>query len=227
MFNLLASRCQIIAGSLAEPSSQTLSDDLASLRDMVPETASLPERLMVRSLICRVIARVLSTTDACRGVDFTEAFIAWTACDASAPTWHSEVCDLIDRCARTLGARTAPRGERAVTDSRVPRALAFLDTRFRESTVSLSTCAAEMRVSVWHASRLLKKHTGFGFAEHLHARRLKAAESLLADDRLSVKEIAAAVGYGSATQLGRHFRIHKKVTPLAYRRSLRPTPSAA
>jgi AraC-like DNA-binding protein len=224
---LLVSRCQIIFGSLAVPSSRQLCDDFASLRDVVPDTASVPERLMIRGLISRVIARMLSTIDVYGRLDLTPAFLAWTACDASAPTWHTEVCDLIDRCARTLGATAAKPDECAATDSRVRRAVAFLDTRFRKSSLNLSMCAAEMHLSVWHASRLLKRHTGIGFAEHLHARRLRAAELLLMDDGLSVKEIAAAVGYGSATQLGRHFRLQKKLTPIAYRRSLRRRQSAA
>lgn len=219
MLKLLASRCQIVAGTLAGVSSCNLSDDLASLQAVIPAVACLPERLMIRSVISSVIARVLSDKHVARNVDLTSAFLAWTARDASAPTWRSDICSLLDRCAHGV-SRSALSREEHVADSRVRRALALLDVGFHRSTMTLAMCAAEMRLSVWHASRLLKEQTGIGFAEQLHGRRIRAAEALLSDRRLTIKEIAAHVGYVNATQFGRQFKLHTKMTPLDYRRSM-------
>lgn len=226
MLRLLASRCQIVAGTIAEPSSGNLSEDLTSLQAAIPERACLPQRLMIRSLISSVIARVLSDKRLASTINMTEDFVAWATRDASSATWRSDMCLLIDRCASAVNGLATQRRE-DVADARVRRALALLDVRFHESTVTLGTCAAEMHVSVWHASRLLKEHTGVGFSEHLHGRRLRAAEALLTDRRLTIKEIAANVGYASPTQFGRHFKLHVNMTPVEYRRSLHPTKSAA
>jgi AraC-like DNA-binding protein len=224
---LLASRCQLVAGAIADSSSRTLSEDLASLQAAIPEIACLPERLMIRSLIAAVVARVLSDKDLAVSVNLTDAFLAWVARDPSAANWHSDICSLIERCVQALNRVSAPCQELLVGDSRVRRALALLDARFHRPTMSLRMCATEMHLSVWHASRLLKEHTGIGFTEHLHRRRIRAAEALLTDRRLSIKEVAVHVGYVSATQLGRQFKLHMNMTPVQYRRSLHATRSAA
>jgi transcriptional regulator GlxA family with amidase domain len=227
LLRLLASRCQLVAGAIADSSSRTLSEDLASLQAAIPAIARLPERLMIRSLIAAVIARVLSDKDLAVRVNIMDAFLAWTARDASAPNWHSDTCSLIERCVQALNRVSAPRQERLVTDSRVRQAMVLLDTGFHRPTMSLRMCATEMHLSVWHASRLLKEHTGIGFVDHLHKRRIQAAQALLRDVRLSVKQVAAAVGYGSVTQLGRHFRVHTKMTPIQFRRSAARQKAAA
>jgi transcriptional regulator GlxA family with amidase domain len=227
MLTVLASRCQLVAGAIAESSWRKLSEGLASLQAAIPEVASLPERLMIRSLIAAVISRVVSDKKVAAGVNLIDAFLTWTARDVSAPTWRSDIFSLIERCVQGLDTGSPRCQEAVVTDSRVRRALALLDTRFHRPTVTLRMCAAEMHVSVWHASRLLKEHTGVGFTEHLHRRRVRAAEGLLTDRRLSVKEIAVCVGYVSATQLGRQFKLQMNMTPVQYRRSLHTTLSAA
>src|SRR3954462_5335651 len=99
MLTLLASRCQIVAGTIAEPSSGNLSEDLTSLQAAIPEKACLPQRLMIRSLISSVIARVLSDKRLALTINLTEDFVAWTMRDASSATWRSDTCSLIDRCA--------------------------------------------------------------------------------------------------------------------------------
>src|SRR3954471_2015277 len=227
MLRVLASRCQLIAGAITESSSRRLSQDLASLQAAVPEVATAPERLMIRGLIAAVIARLLSDRKVVASVNLTDTFLAWTARDPFGQSWRSDTVSLIDRCVDSLRCGSGASQDHVFTDSRVRQALALLDSRFHQHAMSLGVCAAEMHLSLWHASRLLKEHTGIGFAEHLHRRRIRAAEALLIDRRLSVKEIAIHVGYVSATQLGRQFKLHTNMTPVQYRRSLRAARSAA
>jgi AraC family transcriptional regulator len=81
----------------------------------------------------------------------------------------------------------------------------------------LKEITSASRLSVWHAARMLKHETGFPFSSHLHKSRVLEATDLLHDATLSVKEIAALVGYGSSSQFGRHFRRLTGTTPRAFR----------
>lgn len=74
-----------------------------------------------------------------------------------------------------------------------------------------------MNVSASYLSRLIKKMTGRGFVAHVRVRRVAMARAMLLQSRLSIKEIAAAVGYSSVTQLDRHFRQATGVPPSAMR----------
>jgi len=62
---------------------------------------------------------------------------------------------------------------------------------------------------------------------HLHEIRTRQAAKLL-DGPLAVKDVAAAVGYPSASEFDRHFRATFGITPSAYRAiMLMPRPDAS
>ena len=60
-----------------------------------------------------------------------------------------------------------------------------------------------------------------GFRETVHRWRLTAAVLLLSAKDLSATEVAAAVGYGSLTAMGRAFKKANLPTPTRVRRQLR------
>lgn len=109
----------------------------------------------------------------------------------------------------------------AAPDPRVERALAEITRRFGDPTLRLRAVARQLAVSDCRLTHLLKEATGWTFGAHLHARRVSEARRLLADSTLSVKEIAARVGYSTTTQLDRHFGKTVKVMPSEYRRMVR------
>ena len=90
--------------------------------------------------------------------------------------------------------------------ARVALALEIMRRRHGEPTLTAAAVARELRVSMSHLTRELKRHTGLGFRQHLRAIRIARAKELLADATLSIKEIAAAAGYSSASNLDRQFR---------------------
>ena len=61
--------------------------------------------------------------------------------------------------------------------------------------IKLSDLAQTLCVSDKQAHRLVIKHTGNNFSEELTLRRMHAAEHLIKDGRLSLSEVAEAVGY--------------------------------
>jgi AraC family transcriptional regulator len=68
-----------------------------------------------------------------------------------------------------------------------------------------------------YAARKLRAQTGFGFLAHLHRRRIAVARSLLVETSLSIKEIAATVGYAHQSDLSRHFKLAGGDSPVVFR----------
>lgn len=104
-----------------------------------------------------------------------------------------------------------------MTRQQIDLVLSTIDRRYRDPALRLTHLARLANASVYHVSRVIKETTGRGFVQHVHSRRIAAAQDLIARSKLSVKEIAAAVGYNSVTQLDRHFRRAYGITPSAHR----------
>jgi AraC-like DNA-binding protein len=81
----------------------------------------------------------------------------------------------------------------------------------------LDSIAAEACVSRWYLSRELNRRLGRGFYQCLHAFRVLRAVVLLRSTRLSVKEIAAAVGYSWTSALDKQFGAWLHMTPTEFR----------
>ncbi len=68
-------------------------------------------------------------------------------------------------------------------------------------------------LSKWYFSRHVARHTGAGFHSHVHRLRVLRALLVMQESRLSVKEVAARVGYRTAIELHRHMTKHLKLAP--------------
>jgi transcriptional regulator GlxA family with amidase domain len=66
---------------------------------------------------------------------------------------------------------------------------------------------------------MLLQCTSRGFPEHLHELRIRESRRLLVVTTLTVKEIAAAVGYHDAAQFCRQFKRACKTSPALFRRA--------
>lgn len=99
------------------------------------------------------------------------------------------------------------------TQDTVAFALSEINASFSDPGLTLVVLARKCRRSPWHLSRTLSRFDGLGFATRLHLIRTSEARRLLSTSQLTVKEIAAAVGYSSAKHLCRHFRRRFSVTP--------------
>jgi AraC-like DNA-binding protein len=105
---------------------------------------------------------------------------------------------------------------RGVGDARIRGALQFIETHYTEPRLTLGAVAAHVGMSRFHLARTLTTQTGHGFRAHLHGARVRAAERLLRGTTLSVKEVAATVGYNDTTQLCRHFRRFRGTSPARF-----------
>jgi transcriptional regulator GlxA family with amidase domain len=103
-------------------------------------------------------------------------------------------------------------------DARVQRALAVIDERYGDETLTVRSCAKALGVSCEHLCRIFRKHTGQTFGAVLTAVRVRQALRLAEDTVLSCKEIAARVGYRSTNQLDKQFQKYLGVSPTMVRR---------
>jgi AraC-like DNA-binding protein/CRP-like cAMP-binding protein len=102
-------------------------------------------------------------------------------------------------------------------DARVIKALTLIDNSYSREDFGLGELGREMKLPVWHLSRLLKTATGMTFGQLRNAVRVERARVALLTTELSVKEIAAGVGYTHPTDLTRQFRSVHALSPIAYR----------
>jgi AraC-like DNA-binding protein len=105
--------------------------------------------------------------------------------------------------------------------SPVDRAVAYLQEHYRRPSISLGDVARAAGISRFHLARQLRHLTGRAFLQHLHALRIDEAVRLLARSGLSVKEVAATIGYNDATQFCRRFRRAHGMSPGTFRRRAR------
>lgn len=176
----------------------------------VPASASICHQVILRHVLVRVMVRtaqhfnVLMHPDVVRACLRIAAGTAWRDdCDAALDTWSTVVPSML-RSQRPLPPR-------------VRFILGVIAEHHRDPRFSLSDAATAAGVSPYHLTRLLKRHTGMGFAPHLQRLRIESAQRLLTTTVLSVKEIASAVGYQGSSQFDRQFRKTCAITPTEFR----------
>ncbi|MDO4322701.1 MAG: AraC family transcriptional regulator [Lachnospiraceae bacterium] len=84
--------------------------------------------------------------------------------------------------------------------------------------ISLEDVASDCNVSGNYLSRLFKDEMGIGFNEFLTQVRLEESEKLLAETNLTIKEIAAMVGYLDEKYYSKLFKKVTGIKPTEYRR---------
>lgn len=96
---------------------------------------------------------------------------------------------------------------------------ALIEDRLAED-LDLVELASEIGLSPSHFSRMFRKTTGLSPHQYVVQRRLDRAQRLLSSTRLSIGEIANAVGFYDQSHLVRQMRRVKGVTPTYIREHL-------
>jgi AraC-like DNA-binding protein len=104
-------------------------------------------------------------------------------------------------------------------DGRIKLVIRLVHEQYERDDPTLSKLARQAGLSIWYLARLFKKNTGISFGEYLRDLRLKKAALLLQNPTLSIKEIAAAVGYKYVSDFDHHFKSTFGMCPSEYRRS--------
>ncbi len=82
---------------------------------------------------------------------------------------------------------------------------------------TLKRLGGDLRISTRHLGRVFRRSTGVAFHSYLKSVRLTKAADLLRSPTLSIKEIAATVGYTSSSNFTRDFTSNAGVSPKRYR----------
>lgn len=99
---------------------------------------------------------------------------------------------------------------------RFSQVLDYIDTHYMEE-LTLDDIADFSGFSKYHFTRLFKQYTTSTFYDYLNFKRIKVAESLLAQPDLSITEIALQSGFSSISTFNRIFKQKKNCTPSQYR----------
>ena len=189
------SRLQVLAGQFRDTPANELLNYTEALAQDIPEGSSRVEQLAIANLLGETLRRLIRAIGA----------PAQDRLNLNRHTFQQHLKQL-------RKAYTTKRRDQAV------ECLELIRRQHDDPALSVAIVASQMRLSRWHLTRTLTRSTGHGFQWHLHAERTRRAAELLAESRLSVKEISASVGYMRANQLDRHFREQHGVTPSQYRR---------
>ena len=85
--------------------------------------------------------------------------------------------------------------------------------------LQLDQLSEYIKLSKHHLIRIFRRQIGMSPMKYLHKCRVSRAQQLLCTEALSVRQIAAAVGYRDPIVFTRHFRDFHGMTPTAYRKS--------
>lgn len=97
-------------------------------------------------------------------------------------------------------------------------AKAWLDARFTDARLNVSTLAARLRIHRASLHRVFKTHYGVPPVQYLARLRLRLALELLADSRLPVADVAVRCGLPDAAHFSKLISRHTGLSPRAYRR---------
>lgn len=209
-------RCQALAGLPIEPQSPVPFDELRALIAGLPGGIGPLEQVLIRGLVGQIVGRVAVRRQIAQRPHVAAAFVDFMASHEARADWPGELLRLVDCCADALADLPHAAGRHAAAGY-VRSVLTAIEIRYAEPDLTLANLAKQTKVSLGHLSRLLNQHTGRRFSDHLHDRRIRAAHELLTAADLSVKEVAAAVGYNSVTQLDRHYKRLFDATPVSAR----------
>jgi AraC family transcriptional regulator len=114
----------------------------------------------------------------------------------------------------TIAAAPQPDG---LPSRRLRQLIDYIEAHLGQD-LSLLNLAAEVRVSPAHLARGFKRAMGRSVHQHLLARRVEWAATLLGAAEQSIAEIALATGFCSQSHLTTAFQRSYGTTPAAYRR---------
>lgn len=115
-------------------------------------------------------------------------------------------------------------GEQGDSESEVPfTTVQCIIQEIREryaEPITLTDLAKKYGISISHLSGLLKEELQLSFSEYVASKRIQKAKELLADERLSIEEIAEQVGYSDYFYFTKVFKKNTGISPSKYRKNL-------
>ncbi|MEK8126870.1 helix-turn-helix domain-containing protein [Paenibacillus filicis] len=126
---------------------------------------------------------------------------------------HRLVLSVLEGFAGSIEQRRRLRGK----NDTIEKVLVYIQTHYRDSSLSLDRLAGEFGLSPPYISKLFKEYTEGNFIDYLIEIRLQAAQELLRDKQIKVGDISDAVGYANSRSFLRAFKKYTGLTPTEFR----------
>lgn len=123
---------------------------------------------------------------------------------------------LMEKVIAQLRACEGAQAKKAVVDSVVERALAYMEENYMQR-LTLEQTAAACYANASYLSSAFKNAVGISFTDYLSEMRIRKARVLLENSQYRINEIAARVGYDDYSYFCRVFKKLVGVAPLRYR----------
>jgi len=109
-----------------------------------------------------------------------------------------------------------------IDDPLIRQALTYIDENLHKK-ISLEKLAEENYLSYIQFSRRFKKAVGVPPQNHINARRLSKAKTMLAETDLSIRQIAQNCGFANEYYFSNFFRKYCNISPSKYRTMMQST----
>lgn len=109
--------------------------------------------------------------------------------------------------------------EADVNPTTIQRIIQEIKQNYAED-ITLTDLARKYGISTSHLSGLIKEELQMSYSEYIAARRVQKAKELLADEKLSIEEIAEQVGYCDYFYFTKVFKKNAGISPSKYRKNL-------
>lgn len=119
----------------------------------------------------------------------------------------------------TVEIKTLPEEEDSENATVMKQILKEIQESYMED-ITLNSLAEKYNISVSRLSARIKETLGMSFSKYLTFKRIERAKELLADERLSLEQIAERVGYRDYFYFIKVFKKVTGVSPSVYRRNL-------
>jgi AraC-like DNA-binding protein len=218
VLNQIIDRCQMLTAQSSTTAPASLTPEIRKLIGSVPQSISTPERLILGSVLGQVLGRFARRDGVDQDPRVARAFVAVAASMSSGEAWRTELERLLEcylaACRNQSSVLAEPQ---ANVDMSLRRPLRFIESHYTDPGLALRAVATHIRRSRDHTGRMLRRYNGVGFVVYLRRRRVRAAECLLQDSLLTMKEIATAAGFGYASRFSRDFKDVCGVSPTWFR----------
>lgn len=135
------------------------------------------------------------------------------------PIDQDKLEEVLDRLLDGDGGEDGTEIEADVNPTTLQRIIQEIKCNFAED-ITLTDLAREYGISASHLSGLIKAELKMSFSEYIAARRVQKAKELLADEKISIEEIAAQVGYSDYFYFTKVFKKNAGISPSKYRKNL-------
>jgi len=134
--------------------------------------------------------------------------------------FDSKTADQAFGCLADLAKIVGELNRNVIVDSmksNFQKILAYMETHYCDSELSLESLASSVNFSVSYICALFKKNGNTTFIKHITAIRMEKAKELLSDPGLKIVDIAESLGYADPYYFSHCFKKYAGVSPKEFR----------